>query len=149
MGNIFSLMRIPIFSHALSNERMKTIDEVRRQRLAMLRDECDGVGKLAERIGKSQSQVSQWLNASAHSETGKGRGMSDDICRDIENTLGKPRGWMDTDVDRVDARLLAKVVEYFIHATEDGQEQILNAAAQAEKFTPPSQPSGRPLKRVK
>ena len=142
-------MRIPIFSHALSNVRMKTIDEVRRQRLAMLRDECHGVGKLAEKISKSPSQVSQWLNASTHSGTGKGRGMSDEMCREIETIFDKPVGWMDTDPDRVDARMLAQVVLHFIQSTEDGQDQILKAAEAAEKYSPPRAPSSRATKTPK
>jgi DNA-binding transcriptional ArsR family regulator len=132
--NNFSVTRIPIFSQTLFNTRMKTIDEIRRERLAMLRDECGGAGKLAERIEKSPSQVSQWLNASENSGTGKPRGISDDICRRLEETFEKPRGWMDADPDRIDTPMLAQLISMFLNCTEDGQAQILKAAIGAEKY---------------
>jgi len=77
-------MRIPIFSNTLSNTRMKTIEEIRRERLNMLKAEYGGVGKLAKHLEKDVSQVSQWLNASINSGTGKERGMSSDQCRYVE-----------------------------------------------------------------
>ncbi|MFV0679242.1 LexA family transcriptional regulator [Ottowia sp.] len=44
----------------------------------------------AEAIGKSSSQVGQWLSSS-----GRGRRMSPATAREIEVILGKPMGWMD------------------------------------------------------
>lgn len=74
---------------------MFTNAEIRRNNLKILVDEVGGVGRLAELLGKSDSQVSQWMNASAHSKTGKGRGMRPDSARLIEAKCGKPLGWMD------------------------------------------------------
>lgn len=125
--------RIPFFSSALFNVRMKTIDEIHRERLAILRHEFGGVGKLAEQIEKQPSQVSQWLNASAHSGTGKGRGVSDDMCRYIEEKCGKPIGWMDADPDRVDAVTLMRLISLYLQSSERGQEHIITAAEIAEK----------------
>lgn len=72
------------------------IDDLRRRNLAQLATEAGGVGKLAERIGRDPSQVSQWLNASKDSRTGRPRGMRSQSCREIEAALGKPVGWLDS-----------------------------------------------------
>lgn len=74
-----------------------TIDLIRRQNLKTLSSESGGIGKLAERLGKDPSQVSQWINASLDSRTGRPRGIRSRTCRDIEAVLGKPEGWMDVD----------------------------------------------------
>lgn len=76
---------------------MKLIDDLRRENLLRLRREFEGVKGLADHLGKSESQVSQWLNASAHSVTGKPRGMRSTTARWIEEVCGKPTGWLDTD----------------------------------------------------
>jgi phage repressor protein C with HTH and peptisase S24 domain len=83
------------FSQMLCNNNMATNDEIRRANLSILISENGGSGKLADKLEKSNSQISQWKNASKHSSTGKERGMSDDSARFIEERCGKPRGWMD------------------------------------------------------
>ncbi len=74
---------------------MKTIDEIRRENLALIAAESGGVSKLADRLQKSVSQVSQWINGSTNSGTGKARGMRPSSCRNIESACGKQPGWMD------------------------------------------------------
>lgn len=76
---------------------MKKIEDVRRDNLRRLRDEFGSVQALADRIGKNHSQLSQWLNASTHSVTGKPRTISSVSCREIEQALQKPEGWMDAE----------------------------------------------------
>lgn len=76
---------------------MKTIEEIRIERFRMLKDEYKTVAALASVLGKSDSQVSQWLNSSPNSESGRPRSVSSDICRQIEEACDKPRGWMDND----------------------------------------------------
>lgn len=73
---------------------MQTIEEVRRARLVMLEHEFGGQAALAEKIGKSPAQISQWKNASV-SANGRERAMSSDSARELEEKTGKPRGWMD------------------------------------------------------
>jgi hypothetical protein len=124
----FSQWRIPISENALFNARMKTIDQIRRERLQLLRHDFGGVGKLAEQLGKSSSQVSQWLNASAHSETGRSRVIADDSAREIEEKCGRPVGWMDTDIDRVEIAAVQFLFSQFFAATEEGQAIILDTA---------------------
>lgn len=130
---MFGFARIPISYEALFNAHMKTIDEIRRERLAILRKEAGGVGALAERLGKNFSQVSQWLNASLNSGTGRPRGMSDDVCREIEEKCDKPRGWMDADPEKIDIKALIQLVSLFVQSTEHGQDQIMAAAKATEK----------------
>ena len=81
--------------HSRLMRHMKKIEDIRRENLGLLRAEAGGVQRLADRLGKSQSQVSQWLNASANSGSGKPRTISTASCREIERAIGKPEGWMD------------------------------------------------------
>lgn len=78
---------------------MKKIEDIRRENLQRIRAKLGSVQDLAEKIGKSQSQVSQWLNASAHSSSGKPRTISSASCREIEKALGLADGWMDAEQD--------------------------------------------------
>ncbi|MEQ4618325.1 MAG: hypothetical protein ABN482_09785 [Corticimicrobacter sp.] len=72
-----------------------TIDSIRRTNLTALVLESGGISRLAEKIGKDPSQVSQWVNAAPDSRTKKPRGIRSTTCRDIERLLGKQEGWMD------------------------------------------------------
>lgn len=74
---------------------MQLVEESRRQRLAQLIEEHKTQTALAEATGKAPAQLSQWLNASPDSKTGKPRVMSSQAARDIEEKTGKPTGWMD------------------------------------------------------
>lgn len=74
-----------------------TINDIRRANLALLSTELGSKRKLAETIGKSEAQLSQWINGSTDSRTGKPRGMRLETCHQIEDATGKPRGWLDTD----------------------------------------------------
>jgi hypothetical protein len=95
---------------------MKKIEEIRRDNLRLLRDELGSVKRLVEVTGKSQSQISQWLNASSHSVTGKPRVMSSGACREIEKATGRPDGWMDVEhtplalVETTEASALRKML---------------------------------------
>ena len=78
---------------------MKTIEETYRERLLMLSKEYGGQTGLSKRIDKSPAQISQWINGSADSKTGKARSMKSDTAREIEITLKLPRGWFDQPVE--------------------------------------------------
>ncbi len=75
----------------------RTVEEIRVSKLIALKDQMGSVRQLADRLGKSESQVSQWLNKSTNSGTGKPRGMSATTARYIEGVFGKPTGWMDAE----------------------------------------------------
>lgn len=80
---------------------MKTIEETYRERLLMLSKEYGGQTGLSKRIDKSPAQISQWINGSADSKTGKARSMKSDTAREIEIALKLPRGWFDQPVESV------------------------------------------------
>lgn len=74
---------------------MKNIEQIRNDNLRRLIKEHGGVNAFSAKIGRSQAQVSQWLNNSVNSETGKPRNISSRSCRFIENSLGMKEGWFD------------------------------------------------------
>lgn len=74
---------------------LKTIDDIRRENLRALAREVGGPAALARQVGVNEAQLSQWLNGSPDSRTGKPRGMRSVSCRRIEEATGKPGGWLD------------------------------------------------------
>ena len=74
---------------------MATNDEIRRQNLAVLIAEHGTAASLAGVLERTPAQISQWLNQSKDSKTGKPRGMRSESVRFIEKRCGKERGWMD------------------------------------------------------
>lgn len=79
---------------------MQPIDVTRRENLGRLIKEAGSQAALSEVIGKAPAQISQWLNASINSKTGKPRVMSNAIAREIESKTNKPEGWMDQPANR-------------------------------------------------
>jgi len=77
---------------------MDTIEETRRKRIQILREEFGGYTELEEITGIKYAQWNQWANASKDSKTGRPRAMSSDIARKVEHLLKKPFGWMDQPV---------------------------------------------------
>jgi hypothetical protein len=79
----------------MADSPLKTAQEAYRIKLQLLAKEAGGVGKFAAMIGKSPAQVSQWINGSKDSKTGKPRSIRPESLRLIEDALGKPAGWLD------------------------------------------------------
>ncbi|SEL13177.1 Helix-turn-helix [Roseateles sp. YR242] len=77
---------------------MQLIEEIYRARLKLLANEAGSQRALAERIGKSPAQISQWINGSKDSKTGRPRSMDRSTVREIELRFPKPEGWMDQPV---------------------------------------------------
>eukprot|EP00456_Euglypha_rotunda_P034241 TRINITY_DN26403_c0_g1_i9.p1 TRINITY_DN26403_c0_g1~~TRINITY_DN26403_c0_g1_i9.p1 ORF type:complete len:254 (+),score=37.00 TRINITY_DN26403_c0_g1_i9:446-1207(+) len=101
LKTVNSTARIPFDSVLLNTPAMQKIEEIYRARLRMLADEVGTQRALAERIQKSPAQVSQWLNASPDSKTGKPRSMDRATAREIERIFPKPDGWMDQPIGAV------------------------------------------------
>lgn len=78
---------------------MKTAEEIRKQRLAMLKEEFKTLAVLNERLGldRRDSTLSQLLNGAAGSRTGKPKQMGGELARSLERACEKERGWMDND----------------------------------------------------
>jgi hypothetical protein len=79
----------------LLNLVMKTIEEIRRQNLAEIAKELGSIQAVADAIGKSHSQVSQWKNGSIDKKSQRPRTMDSESARLIELKCGKDVGWMD------------------------------------------------------
>jgi hypothetical protein len=82
-------------SDLLNTPTMQRIEDIYRTRLRLLALEFGSQVKLAATIDRPANQVSQWINASKDSKTGKPRALSRDMARFIEKKAGKPEGWMD------------------------------------------------------
>lgn len=74
-----------------------TVEDTRRANLRALADEVGGPIALARLVGVQGAQMSQWINGSPDSKTGKPRGLRPSSCRRIELAAGKPAGWLDRD----------------------------------------------------
>lgn len=75
---------------------MPTIDDIRRENLDALAKRHGSRKALADVLDVSESQLSQWINGSKHSVTGKPRAMRLSTCHRIEDLTHMPRGWLDT-----------------------------------------------------
>ncbi len=76
---------------------MKSIDDIRRENLQLLRSEYGSQKALADALDRDEAQVSQWALGLKNSGTGKPRGMRTATARYIEQQCKKPDGWLDTD----------------------------------------------------
>lgn len=122
----------------LSNAEMHypTIEETRLARLLILKEEYGGVAALAEVLGMSNpSQLSQWLNRSPDSKTGKPRSVNSASARDIEKKTGKLSGWMDQPV-YADNEKLTQAIDILTGLPKNEIEKIagiINIYHQSEK----------------
>ena len=71
------------------------IEDIRRKNMLTLLSECGGLARLARRIERSPSQVSQLVYGLKSSKTGRPRGMRSETARRIEKMTGKSFGWLD------------------------------------------------------
>ncbi|WP_080420696.1 hypothetical protein [Burkholderia ubonensis] len=76
---------------------MKDIDQIRRDNLKIIESEHGGPAAAAAAIGMSHSQFTNLRDGAKDSKTGRARGMRAVTARKIEQNIGKPVGWMDTD----------------------------------------------------
>ncbi|GAB4393870.1 MAG: LexA family transcriptional regulator [Gammaproteobacteria bacterium] len=66
-----------------------TVKDIRRENLRALAISVGGITYLANKLGKSQSQISQLIGKSPSKNIG------DKIAAQVEDIFGKPRGWLD------------------------------------------------------
>ena len=74
---------------------LKTIEDVRLERLHLLRNKRRSVSVIFDQTGIYYAQVSHWVNQSVDSKIGKPRTISSASARSIEVKLGIERGWFD------------------------------------------------------
>src|SRR6185312_8382095 len=65
------------------------VKEIRRRNLRVLARLVGGVTQLAERLGKSQSQISHLIG------TNPVKNIGDKLAAEIERVFEKPNGWLD------------------------------------------------------
>lgn len=82
---------------------MKPLKVIRRENLARLIAREGTLARLAERLERSPSQVSQWKVAAPNSHSGKPRAIGDDSARYIERRLELPEYWLDVEHPEDDA----------------------------------------------
>lgn len=92
---------------------MKTVEEVRRERLALLRKEAGSLVALNEKLGLNSrdATLSQILNEAKNSRTGTPKQMGSKLARQLEAACGKDVGWMDTDPALLDGGFWPEVAE--------------------------------------
>jgi len=73
---------------------MKTAEELRAENIKRIADDL-GRSAVCNKLGISDSQLSQMINRSLHSVTKKPRNIGTEKAREIEETFGKPIGWLD------------------------------------------------------
>jgi phage repressor protein C with HTH and peptisase S24 domain len=71
------------------------IDDIRHANLSALIQIHGGQRMLADTTNKNPAQISQWVNRSPDSKTGKPRVLSSQSARSLESSLELPSGWMD------------------------------------------------------
>ena len=88
-------------SGLLCNAAMRTIEEVRRARLAILVEEFGSYAEINVKLDRDRrdSTLSQIKNESVNSKGGAAKTMGSATAREIELACGKPLGWMDSDPD--------------------------------------------------
>lgn len=82
---------------------MKTIEEIRLANLSILRSEFPSERQFAIKLNKSPNQVNQWFGK------GAARSIGSDAAREVEEILGRPRGWLDNDQSQP-ARLSGSII---------------------------------------
>jgi len=93
-----SVPLIDSFAVMLSNMEMKTIEETRLERLRILIAEFGSVQVFSDHTKIGYAQISQWLNRSPDSKTGKPRTINSSSARKMESLCKKERGWFDQPV---------------------------------------------------
>lgn len=88
---------------------MKTVEEIRRENLKALSEKYGSTQALADKIGRSNSQVSQWITGAIRSQTGKPSNISKESARRIEDSLGLGKLWMDQDHSKKSSSVLKLV----------------------------------------
>ncbi|MGR9087303.1 MAG: LexA family protein [Gammaproteobacteria bacterium] len=101
----FSILYIYQFAKLASNLDMKTINEIRRLNLMLLKKEFGTYANLAKLANTDPAYLSQILS------TKTDRNMGDDLARSIEVACKKQTGWMDQDHNSIVASSEKSILE--------------------------------------
>ena len=93
------------------------IRQIRYRNARTLVIEAGGISEFAERLDRIQSQVSSFAGKNPT------KGIGPKIARLIEQTFGKPHGWLDKEHALTeDERRAHKVMEAYLESTPEMQE---------------------------
>lgn len=110
---------------------MKTIEEIRLENLTTLRSDFPSERQFAIKLNKSPNQVNQWFGK------GAARAIQSDSAREVEATMGKPRGWLDNDhsqLERLDAATISAAIQLMREATKKVEGEAIDVEADPELF---------------
>lgn len=101
LSDVNSISLRHAISARLFNATMRTVEEIRRNRLELLVEEFGSLAELGKRLNLNarDSTLSQYRNRSRDSKTAKPKNMGSPMARRLESACGKELGWMDTDPD--------------------------------------------------
>lgn len=105
---------------------MKTIEETRLSRLKIAIEECGGIPLFSKKTDISYAQISQWVNKSPDSKTGKPRTISSSSARNIEVILDKPCGWFDQPV-YTELEKITNAIDTLVSLPESEANKIADA----------------------
>jgi SOS-response transcriptional repressor LexA len=74
---------------------MKDISQIRLENARVLAEQAGGTGEFASRIDREPTQASRFMGKNPT------KGIGNRMARHIEDSFGKPRGWLDTDHSNV------------------------------------------------
>jgi hypothetical protein len=120
---------------------MKTVEEIRRDNLAIAAKRAGSSTALAEKAGVSAVYLSRLKNRAVETRTGHVKAMGSLVARKIEAAIGEPVGWLDTDHSKaalpmaaIDDKVLpnevAALFQAYFEASPSGRERILAVAYQ-------------------
>lgn len=113
---------------------MMSIDDIRHQNLSALVEIFGGQRTLGDATGKNPAQISQWINRSPDSKTGKPRVVGGRSAREIEHILGLQAGWMDVthspqELESAEQRLVEKISSAsFVATPSDSLKRVRDLA---------------------
>lgn len=115
-----------------------TIEEIRRENMRWLAQQCESRKKFAELLEVDEARVSQLIGKNPSKVIGT------PTARKIERVFSRPKGWLDMPNawtgesngvrSVVIAEDIAKLIVLFGQSTDDGRTQILRAAELADKL---------------
>lgn len=116
VGN--SVLQLTSNSVSLSNQPMKTCDELRLENLLALIDEAGGEDALAKRYECTAAYIKQMARGYKDSKSGTIKGIGDSSARRLEICMGKDRGWIDHDHTISDYAIEAASLISTLHKNE-------------------------------
>lgn len=116
------------------------IEQIRRANLQYLAKSYARIGDFYKAIGKSPTQVGQWMNPAAKTIDGKPRNIGSKSCRFIEGKLGLEPDWLDSphwgEITNPDGAKLPTPTVPVLGWVQAGRLTVIDRQFDSEKRTP-------------